>query len=428
MTTSKTPNPPAVSIDLGSARTKLGYYTDSGEFELARSGGGERYMPTTVAVVDRSTILVGEAAEDAIEEMETQGRFLKVVAHVKRNFGEIRDIVVNSLKKVFKREDPWVRIGAALLKKMRELASDQPAFGGQPPDVVYLTHSPLYKDKHRNMLKAAAREAGFKDVYLVAEPVAAGRAFLQAEAKRNVLLVDCGGWTLDIAHLVRPTSSRNYREASKSKTFEVGGEIVDESLIAQVRKASGLKLTAIRPLTKVSLQVRRYKEAFCDGGPREYSVEIPPQDGPRAEKVQVVLKETDFEYAIQQYITNVCSKVVEYLNPKKQLRDNLKKPGTELSLVLVGGSSQVPGLQEALVSRLNDMFGISPHLFPTSKFYAQYAVVMGALPVPSGATRPEAKPEHGSWGTSEDTTRPTNEPSGCILGLLAALWLWFRNV
>ena len=329
------------------------------------------------------------------------------------------------------------------------VTSDQPAFGGSPPDVVYLTHSPLYDKKHRNMLKAAAREAGFETVCLVEEPVAAGRAFLQAEAKnlsRNVLLVDCGGWTLDIAHLVRSTSSQDYTESSQSRSFKVGGEIVDDSLIAQVRKASGLKLTAIRPLKVVSLQVRRYKEAFCNGGPREYTVEIPRQDGPRAEKVRVVLKETDFEDAIQQYITNVCSKVVEYLNPKKQLRDNLKKPGTELSLVLVGGSSQVPGLQEALASRLNDMFGIIPHLFTTGEFYAQYAVVMGALPVPYGATRPEAKPEHGSSGTeaepehdssgtSEDKTwstsepRPTSEPSGCgcILGLLAPLWLWFRN-
>lgn len=463
MTTSKTPNPPAVSIDLGSARIKLGYYTDSGDFKLMRSGWGEKYMPAT-AVIDRdrdSTLLFGEAAEDALKD---PGRHLSIP----RAFVNIKDSFGSYVRRLFgiltlkPQEDPWIHTRAAHLKEMREMASAELAFGGQPPDVVYLAYSPLYSDKQREMLEAAATEAGFKTVHLVSEPIAVGQAFLGEEARnlsRDVLLVDCGGWSLDISYLDRKLLSPTSTLELKSLSFKVGGEKVDEALITRVRRAGNLTLKAPRPFKVVQLRVRELKEAFCANRlPEQCTIMVPRHDGHRAEQVPVVLKKTDFEDAIQEYITRVCSHVVKYLESQRRLVRELKNSGRKLSLVLVGGSSQVSELKDALPAQLNDVFGINSDLFPTSEFNAQYAVVKGALPVPAqhapeaepehdssgtpeaepehgSSGTPEAKPEHGSSGTSEDKTwstsepRPPSEPSGCgcILGLLAPLWLWFRN-
>ena len=411
MTTSKTLNPPPVSIDLGSARIKLGYYTDRGKFQLALHNSGEFYMPATVAIDHDSAILVGDEAEDAIEDAETRP-LRRLVQRVKRNFGTLDSLLNRALRRG-PSENPWIPIGAAQLGKMRETVSKEHEFGGQPPDVVYLTYSPRYSSIQREQLEAVAKRAGFKTVHLVSEPVAAGQAVLQAEAEnlsRDVLLVDCGGWTLDIAYLKSTKQSPNYTEAAVAgTTVEVGGEQVDDSLRVAVSKAIDFKLTASRPRKVVNLRVRRLKEAFCEGPSRkQYTLEVPRPDGPRAEQEQVVLKATDFEAAIEKYIARVCSSVVEYLEPQKGLMRELKKPGRELSLVLVGGSSRVPGLPDALVSRLNDRFGITPRRIRISEFNAQYAVVKGALPIPAQHA-PAVEPEHDSSGTS------TQPPEGMVL-------------
>ena len=420
MTTSKTPNPPPVSIDIGAARTKLGYHDSSGDFRLVLTDSGEPYMPTTAAIGLGSTVLFGEDAEKVLEELEGPAHLPRALVNIKRSFG---DKVRHLLAMLKTPEDPWLHIGAACFKKMREMASGEFEFRGQPPDVVHLTYSPFYTPPKYNLLRDAAKEAGFKTVRLVEEPIAAGQAFLREEANNlssDVLLVDCGGLTLDITYLHRKPQSPNFKRRWPSATHLVGGQEVDRALIDQVRRAVDFNLKATRPVKVVELRVRRLKEAFCDGLLHEQCpIKVPRQDGPRAEQVQVVLKKTDFEDAIRKYIMKVCSRVVDYL-AQSQLRHGLKQPGRELSLVLVGGSSQVPGLGDALVSRLNELnegLGINPHLFPTSKFRAQYAVVMGALPVPpqhAGQrrvfhTQPEAEPEHDSSGTS------TEPPEGMVL-------------
>ena len=382
MTTSKTSNPPPVSIDLGSARIKLGYYTDRGKFQLALHNSGEFYMPNTVAIDHDSAILVGNEAEDAIEDVEAR-LLRRIVKNVKRNFGKI-DRLLNRALGRGPSENPWIPITAALLEKMRETASKEHAFDGQPPDVVYLTYSPRYSSRQREQLEAVAKQAGFKTVHLVSEPFAAGQAVLQAEAKNlssDVLLVDCGGWTLDIAYLQSTKQSPNYTEGAKGTTAEVGGEQVDDSLKGAVSKAIDFKLSASRPRRVVDMRIRRLKEAFCEGSSRkQYILEVPRPDAPRAEQEQVVLKETDFEAAIEKYIARVCSAVVEYLEPQKGLMRELKKPGRELSLVLVGGSSRVPGLQDALVSWLKRQVWHHPSPHPHQRVQCPICCGEGRTP------------------------------------------------
>ena len=127
-----------------------------------------------------------------------------------------------------------------LLTHLREQAGQQiAAMGGQAPTQVWLTLPALYGPTEEGLIRMAATKAGFGEVAVIPEPVAAARAWLAetGEASADVVVVDCGGGTSDWAYLRR--QGEDFDIVASCPPWgdsQVGGPDVDTELLEQLKE------------------------------------------------------------------------------------------------------------------------------------------------------------------------------------------------
>ena len=194
------------------------------------------------------------------------------------------------------------------------------------------------------LLREAADEAGFSEVELVPEPVAAARAWLMetGESADAVCVLDCGGGTIDWAYLRRDGNDfRIVAECPPGGDRHVGGYDVDLELLNQVAEALPAEAQdALEERQPYYLaQVRAAKERVGRGLP------IPPL---RVAGRQVQLTEKQIQDAVSaRFIEQTCTGLADYLERVKALTSGQLPP-----VLLVGGSAWLIGLKETLEQRL----------------------------------------------------------------------------
>lgn len=185
----------SVAIDFGTTRTKLAYRPESGRPELMRFEHDRPYAPSLFYLSrDSETILWGEAAEEMLSD-DPAG----VVDVLKRKLREAQI-------RVGRRREAPQRLLTYMLSELRRRAGEQvAALEGRAPGRATLTLPALYGPVEEKILSEAATEAGFAEVEVVKEPVAAARAWLAetGEGADEVVVFDAGGGTLDWAYLRR---------------------------------------------------------------------------------------------------------------------------------------------------------------------------------------------------------------------------------
>ncbi|MFO1430509.1 MAG: Hsp70 family protein [Candidatus Competibacteraceae bacterium] len=185
----------AVAIDFGTSRTKLAYLDSrSQKPELMRMGYQDQaFLPSLFYLPrDSESISWGYDAEEMLE-VDPAG----IVEVLKRHLHE-RYVYAN------RRKVTPLTLLTALFKQLREQTGEEvTAFRGTPPGKAVLAVPALYGPMAEKLLREAAYAAGFGEVELLLEPVAAARAWLleTGETEQDVVVLDCGGGTLDLAYL-----------------------------------------------------------------------------------------------------------------------------------------------------------------------------------------------------------------------------------
>ena len=358
----------AIAIDFGTTRTKLAYLAEGGRPELMRFERDLPYAPSLfyLPAGQEERALWGAAAEEMLQD-DPSG----VVEMLKR---KLHEAFVRAGRRGERKETPR-RLLAALLADLRRQAGEQvPALGGHAPARASLTLPALAGPVEERLLREAASEAGFVEVELVTEPVAAARAWLMQTGERadEVCVLDCGGGTIDWAYLRRDGSDfRIVPECPPGGDRHVGGHDVDVELLSQVAEA-------LPPEAQDALwerepyylaQVRAVKERAGRGLP------IPPlQVG--GHTVQLTKAQIQ-DVGSARFIEQACTGLADYLERVKALTSGQVPP-----VLLVGGSAWLIGLKETLEQRL------TCRVLRWER--SDYAVALGALnngAAPSGVTR-----------------------------------------
>ena len=366
-----------IAIDFGTSRTKLAYRNARGEAKVMHFEEERAWAPSLFYLAPQSEDVMWGYDAAAMLEDDPGG----VVETLKRKLQETK---IRANGRGVEPQDLLAHLFTALRIQAGQSILD---FAGKPPQAVKLTVPVLYGPPIERVMRTAAKAAGFDDIELITEPVAAARAWA-AEAgsdARDVIIFDAGGGTIDWAWLRREDGTfRVVPECPPGGDKDVGGHHLDQGLLELVKDALTREgaLDAVEHVEHERVRwlakVRGIKEQFSRGVP------IAPL---RVRGRAITLAASDIEKEIdRRFIAQSCDWLASYLEKVRAVA-----PKARPTILLVGGSARLAGLKEKLEERLE----CRAVLWERS----EYATVLGAVgkaalpPPPPIPPRPEPQPK-----------------------------------
>lgn len=335
------------AIDLGTTNSLIAHY-EGGKVEIFKSPiSWKNTLPSVVAFRNERTI-VGEKAKELVSKDPSN-----VFGFFKRKMGTSENYYVPNLKA----EKSPIDLSACVLRELKTFLID-----GQQPQSVVITIPASFDTIQSNATKKAGYEAGFKEVALLQEPVAASLAFantVEGETLEGQWLVyDLGGGTFDAA-LVRMDSG-DMRVIDHEGDNYLGGldfdtMIIDEfiapflaskgkfsNLLADLKNKGGrLEKSYFELLYKAE----QAKIQLSSSESAEIEFEIEDDEGWELEYI-VPISRTDFERVIADKIEGTISLLKDLID-----RNHLKNSDIK-QVVLVGGSTYIPYVRRRLTEIL----------------------------------------------------------------------------
>jgi molecular chaperone DnaK len=354
----------AVGIDLGTTNSCVAVMEGSKPRVIENTEGG-RTTPSMVAFTDRGEVLVGQTAKrQSITNPEN------TIFAIKRLIGRRYDDPITQKDKGMvpykivagPNGDAWVevkgkayspsQISAFILTKMKETAE---AFLGQKVEQAVITVPAYFNDAQRQATKDAGRIAGLDVLRIINEPTAAALAYgLDKKGHGKIAVYDLGGGTFDISIL--EVGDGVFEVKSTNGDTFLGGEDFDKRIIDyladEFRKETGIDLRNDR------LALQRLKDAAEKAkielsSTTQTDVNLPfitaDQNGPK--HLNTKLTRAKLEALVDDLIQRTVAPC------KAALKDAGLQPSEINEVVLVGGQTRMPKVQETV----QKLFGREPH-------------------------------------------------------------------
>ena len=222
-----------LGIDFGTSFcTMCACNAETGKPEVIRDECGMDKIPSVVYWGPDGDVRIGQAAMDLLTDsggMEPERRaevFGRIIRSVKRQFFPDRAIALPDGETVYP-----VEVAAAILKYLKRNAEER-RFHGEVR-VATLTHPASFTRVQKDLLKGAGRKAGFEDIRLLEEPVAAAMGYaasLGKEVGKGILVYDLGGGTLDLAFVARDDAGGFRVPVAPCGDAACGGDDFDRAL------------------------------------------------------------------------------------------------------------------------------------------------------------------------------------------------------
>jgi len=355
------PTGPAVGIDLGTTYSCVGIYMND-RVEIIANDQGERTTPSYVSFGE-SERLIGAAAKNQAA-VNPENTVFDAKRLIGRKFGdkEVQQDIPHWPFKVIRGEGDKPLIGvefkgeqkqftpeeisAMVLLKMKETAE---AFLGQTVNDAVITVPAYFNDSQRQATKDAGRISGLTVHRIINEPTAAALAYglqNEKEGERNVLVFDLGGGTFDVSLLTLDAGVFEVR-ATNGNTH-LGGEDFDSRMVQYFIKEFEKKHK--KDMSKNARALRRLRTA-CERAKRNLSssAQAPIQIDALFEGIDfnMTISRAKFE-ELNMDLFRGCMGPVEAV-----MRDAKMDKGSIHEVVLVGGSTRIPKVQQLLQDFFN---------------------------------------------------------------------------
>lgn len=349
----------AIGIDLGTTFSVAAYVNDAGQVESVSSKEGGHTTPSVFAVKSDNSTLVGRPAVDQ-EATNAEG----TIRSIKRSMGTNVRLTLGS------REWSPEEISAEILKKIK--ADVELALNCIVAQAV-ITVPAYFDHNQRQSTKTAGELAGLEVLRIINEPTAAALAYGLAKRRNETILVyDLGGGTFDVT-ILNISDIGIFEVKSTAGDTALGGDDFDTNLMHIILRKIGeeakTKFVPFGELTTMQLSDTpcHYLDITETSRLREL-----------AEKIKRDLSASETATANLPYFTFVNGKPLhlqceitraEFLGSIQSLIDRTKKcvdqtikdakigPGDINEIVLVGGSTRVP----AIVDAITEWFGKIPN-------------------------------------------------------------------
>ena len=351
-----------IGIDLGTTNSVVAVM-EGKEAKVIPNAEGNRLTRSVVAFTDKDETLVGEPARrQAVTNPQ------RTVYSIKRFMGRRHSEVAGEEKmvpyevvggaedyvkvKVDNREYTPPEISAKILRKLKEAAE---AYLGHTVNKAVITVPAYFNDAQRQATKDAGKIAGLEVARIINEPTAASLAYgLTKKGTENIVVFDLGGGTFDVSIL--SVGDGVFQVISTSGDTHLGGDDFDEVLINFV--ADEFKKEQGIDLRQDPMALQRLQEA-CEKAKKELSsaastdINLPfiTADASGPKHLQMSITRAKFE----QLVDHLIDRCRGPLN--RALEDAKLQPNKIDEVVLVGGSTRIPKVQELVKS----VFQKEPH-------------------------------------------------------------------
>jgi molecular chaperone DnaK len=330
-----------IGIDLGTTNSVVAVI-EGGEPTVINNTEGNRTTPSIVAFKENGELLVGDLAKrQAVMNPE------RTIGSIKRYMGTDHKV------KIGDKEYTPQQISAFILSKLKKDAEN---YLGEEVTQAVITVPAYFQDAQRQATKDAGRIAGLEVLRIINEPTAAAMAYGldKIEKHETILVYDLGGGTFDVSIL--DIGDGVFEVKATSGNTRLGGDDFDKRIIDYVVKEFKAKEGVDLSQDKQAMQ--RLKEA-AENAKKELSnvvstnINLPyvtlTSSGPK--HLDVTLTRAKFDELTKDLVEAT-------LGPTRTaLSDAGLKPEDIDRILLVGGSTRIPAVQEAI----KKFFGKEPH-------------------------------------------------------------------
>ena len=334
-----------IGIDLGTTNSCVAVL-EGGEPVVIANAEGTRTTPSVVAFSKTGERMVGQVAKrQAVTNAD------RTVASIKRHMGENYHVDIDG-----KGYTPQ-EISAMILQKLK---ADAEAYLGQTVTEAVITVPAYFSDAQRQATKDAGKIAGLEVKRIINEPTAAALAYgLDKENEQKIMVYDLGGGTFDVSIL--EIGDGIVEVLSTSGDTRLGGDDFDQRimdyLVDEFKKAEGIDLSK----DKVAMQ--RLKEAAEKAkielsGMTTTAINLPyiTADATGPKHLDVTLSRAKFNEMTADLVERTMKPV------RQAMSDAGLKPSDLHKVLLVGGSTRIPAVQEAVkgITGAEGFKGINP--------------------------------------------------------------------
>jgi molecular chaperone DnaK len=351
-----------IGIDLGTTNSVVAVM-ENGEAVVVVNQEGTRTTPSVVAVAKDGDRLVGQVAKrQAVTNPENT--VFSVKRFMGRKFNEVTDESRRVPYKVVQNSngDAWVdvrgkqysppEISAMILGKLKKAAEDHL---GHPVSDAVITVPAYFNDSQRQATKDAGTIAGLNVLRIVNEPTAAALAYgLDKKKDETIAVYDLGGGTFDIS--VLEVGEGVVEVKSTNGDTHLGGDDFDHTiidwLVAEFKKAEGIDLSKDRmALQRLKEAAEKAKIELSAAMETEISLPFISGDNTGPKHLTIKLTRAKLESLVEDLVQRTMGPV------KQALADAGVKPSDIDEVVLVGGSTRMPRVQQVV----KEYFGKEPH-------------------------------------------------------------------
>jgi molecular chaperone DnaK len=313
---------------------------EGGEPVVIPNPEGNRTTPSVVAFKNGERI-VGEAAKrQAITNPDN------TVISIKRWMGTNHKVTLEG------KEYTPQEISAMILQKLK---SDAEAYLGQPVTQAVITVPAYFNDSQRQATKDAGKIAGLEVLRIVNEPTAAALAYgIEKSEDHTVLVYDLGGGTFDVSIL--ELSEGFFEVKATSGDNKLGGDDFDQAiidyLVSEFKKEHGIDLSKDRmAMQRLKDAAEKAKKDLSGVLTTTISLPFITADASGPKHLELNLTRAKFEELTAHLVERT-------MGPTRQaLQDAGLSPNQIDRVILVGGSTRIPAVQEAI----RKFIGKEPH-------------------------------------------------------------------
>ncbi|MBQ6316201.1 MAG: molecular chaperone DnaK [Oscillospiraceae bacterium] len=322
-----------IGIDLGTTNSCVAVL-EGGEPVVIANAEGARTTPSVVAFAKTGERMVGQVAKrQAVTNPD------RTISSIKREMGSNYKVTIDN--KAYTPQE----ISAMILQKLK---TDAEAYLGQTVTEAVITVPAYFTDAQRQATKDAGKIAGLDVKRIINEPTAAALAYgVDKEQEQRIMVYDLGGGTLDVS--VLEIGDGVIEVLATAGNNRLGGDDFDacitKYLVDEFKKAEGIDLSA----DKVAMQ--RLREAAEKAkielsGVTTSNINLPyiTADATGPKHLDVTLTRAKFNELTHHLVEKTAGPV------KQALSDSGLQPSDISKVLLVGGSTRIPAVQDMVKS------------------------------------------------------------------------------
>ena len=326
-----------IGIDLGTTNSVVSVM-EGGEPTVITNPEGSRITPSVVGFTKDGQRLVGQLAKrQAVSNPD------RTISSIKRHMGDPNYKVTIDGKSYTPQE-----ISAMILQKLK---SDAEAYLGETVTQAVITVPAYFNDSQRQATKDAGKIAGLDVMRIINEPTAAALAYgLDKDEDETVLVFDLGGGTFDVSIL--DLSDGTFEVLATNGDTHLGGDDFDKKImdwmVESFKKENGIDLSQDK------MAAQRLKEAAEKAkielsSMTQTNINLPfiTADASGPKHLDLTLTRAQFDEMTRDLVERT-------IGPTKKAMADADLTGNDINkIILVGGSSRIPAVQQAIRSILN---------------------------------------------------------------------------